>query len=207
MLTEIEGDLFDAPDGAVLIHSCNCMGNWGKGIARGFKEKYPAAFEIYRVHCKNHLTKREYATLSDRTVQLPEGTALVIPPQEKDYLPRQSRGRKRGQNAASVQTGSKKKHWIVCLFTSLRPGHNLSAPEIILENTRTALEDMERQLLTLRDSATGAGDANGSGDPTTIPGELWSCRFNSGLFGIDWRLSKQVLEDTDLDVTVVKPLT
>lgn len=93
------------------------------------------------------------------------------------------------------------------MFTSLRPGRYLSSPEVILDNTRTAIDDMERQLLILRDSgnARGIDDTNGSGDPT-IPGELWSCRFNSGLFGVDWSLSKQILEDAGLDVTVVKPL-
>ncbi|KAJ9287414.1 hypothetical protein DTO021C3_5105 [Paecilomyces variotii] len=203
MLTEIEGDLFDAPDGAVLIHSCNCMGNWGKGIARGFKEKFPGAFEIYRSHCKSLLSKREYATLSDRTVQLPEGTALIIPPQEKDYLPQLSKGKKRGRNADSIQTGSKKKHWIVCLFTSQRPGRHLSSPDVILANTRAAIEDMKRQLVALQDSGEARG-IDGT-DIAMIPGELWSCRFNSGLFGVDWRLSKQILMDADLDVTVVRP--
>lgn len=58
-ITEIEGDLFLAPEGAALIrtsfyatHSytsdtltrcfidaCNCQGSWGKGIALEFKNR------------------------------------------------------------------------------------------------------------------------------------------------------------------------
>lgn len=64
MITEVEGDLFDAPDGAVLIRTymrfhldcfvadvsllptkdaCNCKGSWGAGIAEAFRDKvsYP----------------------------------------------------------------------------------------------------------------------------------------------------------------------
>lgn len=35
--------------------------------------------------------------------------------------------------------------------------------------------------------------------------ELWSCRFNSGLFRVDWCLSRKVLEKAKLDVIVVRP--
>ncbi|KAF3891950.1 hypothetical protein GY631_4499 [Trichophyton interdigitale] len=38
-ITEIEGDLFLAPEGAALIHACNCQGSWGKGIALEFKNR------------------------------------------------------------------------------------------------------------------------------------------------------------------------
>lgn len=35
--------------------------------------------------------------------------------------------------------------------------------------------------------------------------ELWSCRFNSGLFNVDWSRSRRVLEEAGLEVTVVRP--
>lgn len=79
----------------------------------------------------------------------------------------------------------------------------MSSPDVILANTRTAIEDMKRQLVALQDSGE-AREIDGT-DIAMIPGELWSCRFNSGLFGVDWRLSKQILVDADLDVTVVRP--
>lgn len=45
------GDIFDAPPGTVLIHSCNCRGRWGKGIALAFKTRYPTAFQAYKTFC------------------------------------------------------------------------------------------------------------------------------------------------------------
>lgn len=36
-------------------------------------------------------------------------------------------------------------------------------------------------------------------------GELWSCRFNSGLFAVPWERSRRVLEEAGLEVTVVRP--
>ncbi|KAL1999135.1 hypothetical protein VTN02DRAFT_5003 [Thermoascus thermophilus] len=217
MITEIEGDLFDAPDGAVLIHACNCKGLWSAGIARAFRNKYPAAFEVYRSHCRSLLDRPKYATAppaetdscdrirKPRILRLPEGTALIIPPQERDYLPglvRQPQ-RYRGGNTRSRATDTKqgerkKKHWIVCLFTSRGFGRTVSPPDVILKNTTLAVEDMIRQLEELRDSA----EDNRSEDK---PGELWSCRFNSGLFAVDWKDSQKILEESGLKVTVIHP--
>ncbi|KAL2006832.1 hypothetical protein VTN00DRAFT_9500 [Thermoascus crustaceus] len=217
MITEIEGDLFDAPDGAVLIHACNCKGSWGAGIARAFRDKYPAACEVYRSHCRSFLESAKYATASpsesdscdqtikSRILRLPEGTALIIPPQERDYLPglaqrprRPRRGYARSRATDTKQSERKKKHWIVCLFTSRGFGRTVCPPDVILENTALAVEDMKRQLEELQDGA----EDNGSADK---PGELWSCRFNSGLFAVDWKDSRKILEDSGLKVTVVRP--
>lgn len=71
-------------------------------------------------------------------------------------------------------------------------------PDVILENTALAVEDMKRQLEELQDSA----EDNGSEDK---PGELWSCRFNSGLFAVDWKDSRKILEESGLKVTVIRP--
>jgi ADP-ribose 1''-phosphate phosphatase len=71
-VVEHEGDIFDAPDNAVLIHACNCIGSWGGGIAAAFKERYPEAFDLYQQHCK------------DSTPAKLIGTALLIPPSEED---------------------------------------------------------------------------------------------------------------------------
>lgn len=45
------GSLFEAPPGAVLVHSCNGQGIWGAGIAAQMKVRFPAAFEKYRLRC------------------------------------------------------------------------------------------------------------------------------------------------------------
>ncbi|GAB1199232.1 hypothetical protein APSETT444_008578 [Aspergillus pseudonomiae] len=88
--------------------------------------------------------------------------------------------------------GKGKKHWIICLFTSRNFGKRVSPPEVIIQNTELAVADMVRQIHELRADESGIG-------------ELWSCRFNSGLFGVKWELSRRVLEESGLDFTVVRP--
>lgn len=44
--------LFDAPRDSCLVHACNSMGVWSKGIARTFAEKFPDSFTIYKEICK-----------------------------------------------------------------------------------------------------------------------------------------------------------
>jgi ADP-ribose 1''-phosphate phosphatase len=69
-VTEIVGDIFDAPDNTVIIHACNCLGSWSAGIALAFKQRYPKAFQVYKEHCESH-------SLTSLI-----GTALLIPPTE-----------------------------------------------------------------------------------------------------------------------------
>jgi len=71
-VVEKVGDLFDAPDQAVLIHACNCIGLWGAGIAAAFKTRYPEAFIEYRKHCKSNDPENL------------NGSALLIPPLEEE---------------------------------------------------------------------------------------------------------------------------
>ncbi|PWY95335.1 phosphatase [Aspergillus sclerotioniger CBS 115572] len=174
-VSEIQGNIFDAPDGTGLIHACNCRGSWGKGIAKAFRERYPAAYEIYRSHCRRCSSAPRYNTVlidgGARKIRVPEGTALIIPPQKKDY-----------------EAGISKRHWIICLFTSRGFGRMVSPEDTILENTGLAVADMQRQL----DQLEGLS-------------ELWSCQFNSGLFGVEWARSKEILKSSGLKVTVVKP--
>jgi ADP-ribose 1''-phosphate phosphatase len=70
IITERVGDIFDAPDGAVIIHACNCLGSWSAGIAAAFKQRYPKAFAKYAQHCKANTPNSLW------------GTALLIPPSE-----------------------------------------------------------------------------------------------------------------------------
>jgi ADP-ribose 1''-phosphate phosphatase len=70
MVPERVGDIFDAPDGSVIIHACNCLGSWAAGIAAAFKQRYPKAFAEYVQHCKVNTPHSLW------------GTALLIPPIE-----------------------------------------------------------------------------------------------------------------------------
>ncbi len=50
-VTIVKGDLFNAPKGAIICHAVNCMGVWGAGIAKTFKNKYPDAYRFYNRMC------------------------------------------------------------------------------------------------------------------------------------------------------------
>ncbi|KAJ9669507.1 ADP-ribose 1''-phosphate phosphatase [Coniosporium apollinis] len=72
-ITEEVGDIFDAPDNAVIIHACNCLGHWGAGIAAAFRERYPKALKFHEAHCNKFSNKRDLL-----------GTAQLIFPAESD---------------------------------------------------------------------------------------------------------------------------
>jgi O-acetyl-ADP-ribose deacetylase (regulator of RNase III) len=47
------GDLFvNRVQAQAFAHGCNCQGSMGAGIAKTFKECYPAMFDEYRRRCK-----------------------------------------------------------------------------------------------------------------------------------------------------------
>ena len=49
----VVGDLFaNVHQAQALAHGCNCQGSMGAGIARGFRERYPAMYAEYRALCK-----------------------------------------------------------------------------------------------------------------------------------------------------------
>ena len=75
-LTYHAGDIFAAPDHAVLVHACNTKGSWGGGIAIPFKSAYPNAYSVYREHCLS----------SSEPVQT--GTCLLIAPCETGTGPK-----------------------------------------------------------------------------------------------------------------------
>jgi ADP-ribose 1''-phosphate phosphatase len=54
MINYKSGDLFKgSSEESYKIHSVNCCGIWGSGIAKTFKERYPKAFEEYKKDCAN----------------------------------------------------------------------------------------------------------------------------------------------------------
>ncbi|KAJ5682946.1 hypothetical protein N7462_006111 [Penicillium macrosclerotiorum] len=185
-VTEVIGDLFDAPEGSCLIHACNTQGAWGAGIAKAFKQKYPAAFRYYRDHCLDYLDGKDTHNIvnlqdsnkSSISVRLPLGTALVIPPQSADY------------------SNGQKKHWIICLFTSRSFGRRVDSPDLITNSTHAALKNLKMQLQNPEHQHGLQGAA---------PGKLYSCRFNSGLFAVPWEKTRGIVEEVGLSMTVVCP--
>jgi hypothetical protein len=137
--------------------------------------QYPAAYKVHNEYCK--------ATANEKLL----GTCQLIPPQQEDYdRPR----------------SSSRRHWIACLFTSKGYGKptkkhpGVDEPDVILEHTRASLQDLKEQLLELENTGEEVDEDR--------PTELWSCKFNSGLFAVAWTDSKKVLQEqlTSLGKTV-----
>jgi O-acetyl-ADP-ribose deacetylase (regulator of RNase III) len=51
MITETHGDLLKA-DADALVNPVNCRGVMGAGLAKQFRQAYPAVFEVYRRLCQ-----------------------------------------------------------------------------------------------------------------------------------------------------------
>eukprot|EP00897_Mesotaenium_endlicherianum_P005423 jgi/Mesen1/4909/ME000245S03964 len=50
-----QGSVFDQvpDDKTILVHACNCKGNWGAGIAKEFANRYSASYEEYKKVCSS----------------------------------------------------------------------------------------------------------------------------------------------------------
>lgn len=82
------GSIFESPPAeTIFIHSCNCKGIWGKGVALEFRQRYSEAFQVHSDFCKP-LKPRELL-----------GKSMLIPPTESKF-----------------SEGDEKHHYIGCLF-------------------------------------------------------------------------------------------
>lgn len=125
------------------------------------------------------------------------GKCLIIPPHIEDYQEEEKRSLKGKSHAlAELQQVSKPHRWIACLFTSVGYGNKnmrfnnpgKDPPKKILEQTQTALESLRIHLEESAQLNPSEEDEYG------VPGEIWSCKFNSGAFGVDWEETKKILE-------------
>ncbi|CCG80747.1 ADP-ribose 1''-phosphate phosphatase [Taphrina deformans PYCC 5710] len=126
----IKASLFEAPPNSILLHACNCRGQWGNprtqtgratrrliwsggGIALLFREKYPESYQLHVNHCASHPKDALLGT-----------TQLIACPED-----------------ATTQ--------IACLFTSDRGGKRCDSPPEILDATRRGLIDLKQQVARL----------------------------------------------------------
>jgi ADP-ribose 1''-phosphate phosphatase len=58
-----QGSLFDAPKDSFLLHSCNCIGSFGAGVAKSFKELYPDLYRQYNQYCNKNLKNQKRSPL------------------------------------------------------------------------------------------------------------------------------------------------
>ena len=188
---EERGDIFEAPSHSVIIHSCNCQGSWGAGIAKAFKQHYGKAFKQYASHCKEHGPDDLIGT-----AQLIEPVdALDIGPGDRD-----SGLDDEDEDGNEISQGSsgRPKHFIGCLYTSRHYGKKRDKPAQILDATKPAMQDLIKQVTDWSAKAESE-DAKVS--------EVRMCKINSGLFAVPWIKTREVLESIDvseLDVKVVK---
>ena len=61
-----------------------------------------------------------------------------------------------------------------------------------MDNTKSALKDLARQIAEIQQSGQELGDCH-------------AVRINSGKFGVEWQKTKAVLEAGDVDITVLRP--
>jgi ADP-ribose 1''-phosphate phosphatase len=59
--------------------------------------------------------------------------------------------------------------------------------------------DLKRQLEDMKSNPVSETDQQDD-----LLGELWGCRFNAGLFAVEWERTRKVLEDAELPMTIVK---
>ncbi|KAK6344088.1 ADP-ribose 1''-phosphate phosphatase [Orbilia brochopaga] len=162
-------DIFAAERGSVLIHACNCLGSWGAGIALAFREKYPAAYNVYRAHC---------ATRGNPSTLL--GTALLIPPQLAD-----AREHWIACLFTSVGYGRRVD----------APDEILRSTKASLENMVAVIAGVENDDMPHGGASTTAILGTGIHEDTPEIGELHACKINSGRFGVDWERTKRVIEE------------
>ena len=170
-LTYQKASLFDSPPSTLLCHATNAQGSWGAGIASAFKKNYPAAFELYAAHC----SKWDGSSLL--------GTTFLIPPQHKSPLEAEREAR----------------HWIACLFTSKKKGKGKGSKESILAATGEAVEDLARKVRSVNESADAAdGKTKDGSSKVDRIAEVRMCKINSGLFGVPWEDTKEVIEAVEV---------
>ena len=104
----------------------------------------------------------------------------------------------RAQTAPPVETApGKSKHFVGCLYTSRRFGKMKDTPQKILEATGPAMGDLLGKVKEWNE---------GHGEEERV-GEVRMCLINSGLFAVEWSMTKAVLEGMSVEEFDVKTIT
>lgn len=173
----LNGNIFslDRTYPRIIIHSCNCNGSWGGGFAYQLAQRYPRAERDYMDICEKYGTKLL-------------GKFVLIPSYRSEKL------------------------LIGCLFTSSFGGTKHDSGESILRYTKLSLDDMSMKL--------GRNPRIDQDEVDTFAAKFmknvqWKMetpvsqyavempKINSGIFGVPWERTEQVLTRyTDKQFTV-----
>ncbi|KAK5096432.1 ADP-ribose 1''-phosphate phosphatase [Lithohypha guttulata] len=185
------------PSDTILLHSTNCFGEWGAGIALAIAHLLPAANAIYTTHCDSFRADPRSWPEREKLV----GTCLFIPPLDAD-----------------TKRNGGKEVWVACLFTSYGYGRaterkaGKDGKAVILRQTRGALGDLRGQLEGMREKdGKGGEDAKNegvlSGDEVEMSDaragakkqgrqlDIYSPQFNSGSFGVKWEETEILVKE------------
>lgn len=189
-LVESKITLDSTPKNTILLHSTNCFGQWGAGIALAIHERYPTADKVYEAHCDSK--RPDPKSWPDRAALV--GTCLLIPPQIVDK-------KVEGHGI-----------WIACLFTSYgygRPTKKKAGKDTkgkIVQQTKNALEDLRKQLEAIEagemevvgnlqeDGIELKGLRPGKAEIVQSKMAIYSPKFNAGAFGVKWEETAAIVE-------------
>ncbi|KAL9580734.1 MAG: hypothetical protein Q9212_004315 [Teloschistes hypoglaucus] len=218
-----------------LTDACNAKGVWGKGVAAAFKEYSPSAFEYYRHYCTHSqdpirsLVEHQRALVG--TCLLIDPYSHDFSNKEHLYRP-PSPGHKDSRTYSKPTTiEEEKRFWIACLFTSNDYGRKVDPPELVLKATAAALHSLDRRInhyegmlkqkTSLLDEVKSVSKDIAETDSDSVLarevrchkllveraeiGRCYAVRINSGLFGIPWEMTKNVLIKGKVNMVVVSP--
>lgn len=189
MIQYLKGDIFAVtPFPSILLHSCNCFGSWGGGVAAGFAWKFRSGLRAHEKYCKKYKTDPKELL----------GLSQVIATSRDD------KGNKPIKMAESVSP-----KFIVCLFTSLHGGHNADSPGSILKNTDRALKNLETKLFSdpkdlynitndeaekqaITDLRKAFENEKAGGEQKKL--DIFMPQINSGIFQTPWEDTEWILK-------------
>ncbi|KAL8777627.1 MAG: hypothetical protein Q9203_002474 [Teloschistes exilis] len=218
-----------------LTDACNTKGVWGKGVAAALKNYSPSAFEYYHHHCTHckdptrSLNEHQQALVG--TCLLIEPYSHGFSNTQHLYRP-PSPGHKDNRTYPKPTTSEEEKRfWIACLYTSNNYGRKVDPPESVLKATASALDHLDRKIdfyEEILERKTGSldrakrhsnmMDESGSSFVSEALvnsleeeveraeiGRCYAVKINSGLFGVPWEKTKDVLMTGKVDMVVVSP--
>ncbi|KAI4201115.1 MAG: hypothetical protein LQ350_003429 [Teloschistes chrysophthalmus] len=193
----------------------------------------PSAFESYQHYCTHSnvptmsLVEHQRALVGKCLLIAPYYHEVSTHDELLGVFPRMLKDNRTYSKPTTIE--KEKRFWIACLFTSNDYGKNVDPPESVLKATATALNDLDLQLRFRREESmkdiekvdyakmqtknkTGSNllsDKNLRFCERMVEvsaiGRCYAVRLNSGLFGVPWERTKDILRKGKVNMVVVSP--